>query len=167
MDEPFSHEPASAEPPRGAEEADRASALRALRNLEATKARLERSAAQDAAEARGKLASEVFPVLDNLDRTILAAEATSDRALLDGVRMVRAQLETALQRFGVERVEALGERFDPGRHEAISMVSVVDPRLHGVVTAQLEQGYQHEGKLLRAAKVSVGRLVSPPPPRLF
>lgn len=136
-----------------------------LRNLEATKERLERSAQQDAAEARGKLASEVFPVLDSLDRTISAANATVDRTLLEGVRMVRSQLETALQRFGVERLEAMGERFDPSRHEAVGVVQVASPEQHGVVQEQLDPGYQHAGKLLRPARVIVGKLV--PPPQLF
>jgi molecular chaperone GrpE (heat shock protein) len=146
--------------------ADRLAALRALRSLEATEARLERNARREADETRGKLVQELLPVLDNLDRTIHAAQAgRSDPALLEGVWMVRQQLEGVLRGYGVERIEALGQRFDPAIHEAIGMVSVDEPQHHGAVVHQAEPGYRMAGRLLRPAKVSVGKLVAPPLPR--
>jgi molecular chaperone GrpE len=141
---------------------DRQAALRALRNLEATEARLTRNAKRDVEEARGKLVQELLPVLDNLDRTIRAAYAArSEPAMLEGVRMVRHQLESVLRGYGVERIEALDQRFDPNLHEAIGVAAVSDPRRHGVVVQQAEPGYSFGGKLLRPAKVSVGKLVAP------
>jgi len=141
---------------------DRQSALRALRNLEATEARLARNAKRELDEARGKLVQELLPVLDNLDRTIRAAYAAhSDRAMLDGVRLVRQQLEGVLRGYGVERIEALDQRFDPSVHEAIGVAAVSDPRRHGVVVQQAEPGYRFGDRLLRPAKVSVGKLVAP------
>jgi molecular chaperone GrpE (heat shock protein) len=145
-----------------AEPVDRQSALRALRSLEATEARLARNARRELDDARGKLVQELLPVLDNLDRTIRAAyDARSDRAMLDGVRMVRHQLEGVLRGYGVERIEALDQRFDPNLHEAIGVASVSDPRRHGIVVHQAEPGYRFGDRLLRPAKVSVGKLVSP------
>jgi molecular chaperone GrpE (heat shock protein) len=145
--------------PRGI---DRQAALRALRNLEATEARLERNARREAEETRGKLVQELLPVLDNLDRTIRAAQAgRSDPALLEGVRMVRHQLEGVLRGYGVDRIEALGQRFDPAAHKAIGMVAVDDPRRHGTVVHQAEPGYRMAGRLLRPARVSVGKLAAP------
>jgi molecular chaperone GrpE (heat shock protein) len=146
-------------------DADREAARRALRNLEATEARLARSAQLDAEQARGKLVQEMLPVLDNLDRTIQAALAhgssRSDAALLDGVRMVRQQLEGVLRGYGVERIDATGQPFDPSLHEAIGIAAVADPRRHGVVAHQAEPGYRFAGRLLRPAKVTVGKLVAP------
>jgi molecular chaperone GrpE (heat shock protein) len=142
--------------------ADRQAALRALRNLEATEARLERNARREAEEARGKLVQELLPVLDNLDRTIRAAQShRSDPAMLEGVRLVRQQLEGVLRGYGVERIEAVGQRFDPSVHEAIGMLAVHDPQRHGVVVQQAEPGYRLGARLLRPAKVSVGKLASP------
>lgn len=142
--------------------ADRQAAVRALRNLEATEARLERNARREAEETRGKLVQELLPVLDNLDRSIRAAQAgRSDPALLEGVRMVRQQLEGVLRGYGVERIEALGQRFDPAVHEAIGMIAVDDPHRHGAVVHQVEPGYRMAGRLLRPARVSVGKLVAP------
>lgn len=148
--------------PANDEATDRQSALRALRNLEATEARLARNAKREADEARGKLVHDLLPVLDNLDRTIRAAYAArSEPALLEGARMVRHQLEGVLRGYGVERIEALDQRFDPNLHEAIGVAAVSDPRRHGVVVQQAEPGYRFEGRLLRPAKVSVGKLVAP------
>ncbi|HEX3766430.1 MAG TPA: nucleotide exchange factor GrpE [Kofleriaceae bacterium] len=145
---------------------DRQTALRALRSLEATEARLERNARREAEETRGKLVQELLPVLDNLDRTIRAAHAgRSDPALLEGVRLVRQQLEGVLRGYGVERIDALGQRFDPAIHEAIGMIAVDDPQRHGAVVHEAEPGYRMAGRLLRPAKVSVGKLVAPPQPR--
>jgi molecular chaperone GrpE len=145
-----------------AEGIDRQAALRALRNLEATEARLARNARREADEARGKLVQELLPVLDNLDRTIRAAYASrSEPAMLEGVRMVRHQLEGVLRGYGVERIEALDQRFDPSVHEAIGVAAVSDPRRHGMVVQQAEPGYRFGARLLRPAKVSVGKLVAP------
>jgi molecular chaperone GrpE (heat shock protein) len=141
---------------------DRQAAVRALRNLEATEARLERNARREADDARGKLVQELLPVLDNLDRTIRAGHTTRDPAMLEGVRLVRHQLEGVLRGYGVERVDAVGQRFDPSLHEAIGVTAVGDPARHGVVVHQAEPGYRFAGRLLRPAKVSVGKLSAPP-----
>jgi len=135
-------------------EVDRTVALRALRNLEATEARLERNARREAEETRGKLVTELLPVLDNLDRTMRHGR---DPAMLDGVRMVRSQLEGVLRGYGVERISALGQRFDPGQHDAIGVVAVADPREDGLVVAETEPGYAFGARLLRPAKVTVGK----------
>jgi len=137
---------------------DHASLQRALRDLEAAKARVERDAQASAQELREKLVLELVPVLDNLDRTIRAAVANHDSpAIVEGVRLVRNQFMGVLARYGVERVEAKHQRFDPRLHEAISMVPVSHPSAHNVVVDQLEPGYRYRDKLLRPAKVIVGR----------
>jgi molecular chaperone GrpE (heat shock protein) len=145
-------------------EAEREAARRALRNLEATEARLARTAQLDAEQARGKLVQELLPVLDNLDRTIQAALAhggdRSDSAMLDGVRMVRQQLEGVLRGYGVERIDATNRPFDPNLHEAIGIAAVGDPRRNGVVVHQAEPGYRFAGRLLRPARVTVGKLAA-------
>lgn len=146
------------------EETDRTAALRALRNLEATEARVERNAKRETEEAKGKLVMELLPVLDNLDRTIgAAAQHGRDRAMLEGVQMVRAQLEGVLAKYGVEIIDATGKRFDPSVHEAIGVTPVADPNANGVVMVQHQPGYQFNGRLLRPAKVLVGKFVAPAP----
>jgi molecular chaperone GrpE (heat shock protein) len=136
-------------------------ALRALRNLEATEARLARNAQREVDDMRGKLVQDLLPVLDNLDRTIQAAIAQGDPALLEGVRLVRHQLEGVLQGYGAERIDALDQPFDPELHEAIGVTAVADYGRDGVVVQQLEPGYRIAGRLLRPARVTVGKLARP------
>ena len=140
------------------DEPTRASLTRALRELEAAKARVERDAQQAKDEMRAQLVTDLLPVLDDLDRTIMAAEQHGDApATLEGVRLVRAQFQRVLARFGVERIEAKHQPFDPNVHEALSMVAVTHPAAHGVVVEQLEPGYRFGERLLRPARVVVGR----------
>jgi molecular chaperone GrpE (heat shock protein) len=149
---------AEAAEPAEPESPDRASLSRALRDLEAAKARVERDAQASADEMREKLVLDLVPVLDNLDRTIAAAHQSGDSpAIVEGARLVRNQLLGVLLRFGVQRLEAKHQRFDPNLHEAISTVAVSHPSAHNVVVDQIEPGYMFGDKLLRPAKVVVGR----------
>ena len=143
-----------------APEPDRATMTRALRELEAAQARVERDAQRVQDETRQKLVAQLLPVMDNLDRTIFAA-AKSDPALTQGVRLVRSQLEGVLRGYGVERIAATrGDRFDPQLHEAISVAPVYEPAHHGLILEQAEPGYRFGDRLLRPAKVVVGRATS-------
>ena len=153
----FSMQPADFEiEPQGTDEPDRATMTRALRELEAAQARVERDAQRVQDETKQKLVAELLPVLDNLDRT-LRAGAHGDPALVQGVRLVRSQLEGVLRGYGVERIDATGQRFDPKLHEAISVAPVYEPAHHGLVLEQVEPGYRFGDRLLRPAKVVVGR----------
>ena len=142
-------------------EPDRATMTRALRDLEAAQARVERNAHRLYDETRSNLVSQLLPVLDNLDRTIRAAmDHATDDALLEGVRMVRSQLEGVLRNYGLERIDATGQRFDPSIHDAISVAAVRDRKLHSIVLEQIEPGYRLGDKLLRPAKVVVGQSIT-------
>jgi molecular chaperone GrpE (heat shock protein) len=141
---------------RADEPPDRDQLLRALRNLEAAQARVQQNAERVYDEKRRELVSKLLPVLDNLDRTLGAATTSTDRGLVEGVRMVRAQLEGVLLGYGVERVDVGGARFDPAIHEAVAAVPVLDAALVGRVVRQSAPGYRFGGKMLRPAKVQVG-----------
>jgi molecular chaperone GrpE len=134
---------------------DRDSLRRALRDLEAAEQRVQRNAERVYEEARAKLVHELLPVLDNLERVIDAADPTGDPALIEGVVMVRAQLERVLTRYGAERIDAIGTHFDPELHEAISVVPVAADR-DKMVIEQLQPGYRFAGQVLRPARVAVG-----------
>jgi len=131
---------------------------RALRELEAAKARVERDAQAVEDDTRKRLVAELLPVLDNLDRTLRAAIADRESpAVVEGVRLVRAQLEAVLRGYGVERIDALEQPFDPAVHDAVGMLDVTDRAYHGKVIDQLEPCYRFGSALLRPAKVIVGR----------
>lgn len=139
-------------------EPDRASMTRALRELEAAKARVERDAQRARDAMREQLVIQLLPVLDNLDRTIAAAVASREApAVVDGVRLVRRQVLGVLEGYGVSRLDARGQVFDPAVHDAVSVIGVDDRRHDRRVIEQLEPGYVMGDRLLRPAKVVVGR----------
>jgi molecular chaperone GrpE len=145
-----------------ASEPARATLARALRELEAAKGRVERDAEQAKSEMRAQLVAQLLPVLDDLDRTIATAEQGGDApAVVEGVRLVRSQFERVLAGYGIERIDATHGRFDPARHEAVSIVPVTQPAAHGVVVQQLAPGYRHGERLLRPARVVVAHHTPP------
>lgn len=144
---------------------DRAALARALRDLESAKGRVERDAKLARDEMQRDLVMKILPVLDNLDRTIKAAEENGDApSVVEGTYLVRSQLEGVLRGYGVQRVDALNRRFDPKIHEAISTLPVVDPAVNGLVLDQLEPGYRFGDTLLRPARVVVAKFTATRPP---
>jgi molecular chaperone GrpE len=108
------------------------------------------------AQERGvaKLAKELLPALDNLDRA-LAAAATDD-PLLDGVRLVRSELSAALARVGVESFSPGGQPFDPSLHEAMASVPQPDNGpASGTVVEVYQPGYRLGDSVIRPARVVV------------
>ena len=109
-------------------------------------------------------------VVDNLQRTIDAAEGlapltTENAALIEGVQATLRVLLRTLERFGVRRISALGERFDPNLHQAV--MEVDDPAQRpGTVTQVVEQGYTIHDRLLRPARVVVSKKRAPTEPEI-
>jgi molecular chaperone GrpE len=106
------------------------------------------------AQERGvaRLAKELLGALDNLDRALDAA--AKDDPLLDGVRLVRAELGSALARVGVESFSPAGEVFDPALHEAMAQQPVEDAE-SGTVVEVYQPGYRLGTSVIRPARVVV------------
>lgn len=111
------------------------------------------------AEARGvaKLAKELLPALDNLDRALAAAEAMdadAEHTLTRGIRLVQSELAAALTRVGITTEIPLGSPFDPHRHEALTQ-QPKENTAPGLVIDVYQPGYVYGDTVLRAAKVVV------------
>ena len=127
------------------------------RETDETRQRLNRAADERARREKVDFISTLLPVADNLQRAIQAAEqGGSLEALLDGVKGTLSNFESALLASGVEPVEAVGQPFDPEQHEAVDTVEV-EPERDGLVTTQYSRGYRIGERLLRPARVQVGR----------
>jgi molecular chaperone GrpE len=118
-------------------------------------------ASRDAAVAtqRGamKLAKELLPAVDNLERALAhAPEATRDDedAFVAGVKAVHADLIAALQRAGIERYSPEGEPFDPTLHEAVAQ-QPFEGFSPGTVVEVFQRGYRIGESVLRPARVVV------------
>jgi molecular chaperone GrpE len=130
-------------------------AQRTQADFENYRKRVARESALAAQRGVAKLAKELLPAIDNLDRA-LAAAATDD-PLLDGVRLVRSELGAGLARVGVESFSPLGESFDPVVHEA--MATVPQPpeggAQSGTVVEVYQPGYRLGESIIRPARVVV------------
>jgi len=99
----------------------------------------------------------LLPVLDNLTLAIKASETdASFEHLLSGVKGTARSFEQALMSVGVEVVPSIGADFNPEIHEAIDTV-VVEPQRDDKITAEYSRGYRFGERLLRPARVQVGK----------
>jgi molecular chaperone GrpE len=110
-----------------------------------------------AAQERGivKLALELLPAVDNLDRALAASDGSGDtETLVSGLKLVHAGAFAALARAGIEPYSPEGERFDPQFHEAVAQQPVegVDP---GTIVEVYQRGYRLGDSVLRPARVVV------------
>src|SRR5881296_4440160 len=129
--------------------------LRALADAENTRRRSQRERDEFAKYATESLLRDLIPVLDNLDRALDAARAASTPAsLVEGVELIQRELLRVLERAGVKRYSALGQPFDPTRHEATASVVSADAKPNTVV-AEMLPGYLLHDRVLRAAQVAV------------
>ncbi|HKS26231.1 MAG TPA: nucleotide exchange factor GrpE [Pyrinomonadaceae bacterium] len=127
------------------------------RETDETRQRLNRAADERARREKADFISALLPVADNLQRAIQAAETGGTvESLLDGVRGTLNNFESALLASGVEPLQAVGQPFDPEQHEAVDTVEV-EPERDGLVTAEYSRGYKIGERLLRPARVQVGR----------
>ncbi len=128
-----------------------------------------RRAAREAAAAQergvAKLARELLPAVDNLDRALEAAEAQAaagadeddaDSSLVSGIKLVHAEVLAALGRVGIERFEPRGEPFDPQHHEAVAQ-QPVEGTPTGTIVGVYQRGYRIGETVLRPARVVVAQ----------
>jgi len=129
--------------------------LRALAETENVRRRAQRERDDYVRYANESLLRDLIPVLDNLDRALEAARPGGDATgVVAGVELIQRELLKVLERAGVERYSALGQPFDPTRHEAIASVVSADAA-PGAVVRETLPGYQLHNRVLRAALVSV------------
>ena len=137
--------------------------VRLAAEMDNLRKRTERELADARKYAVTKFASDMLIVGDNLRRALEAAPAErreSDedlKALAEGVEMTAREMDRLLQKNGVTRIAALGERFDPHRHQAMFEVADASSAPAGTVVQVMQEGYQIGDHVLRAALVGVSK----------
>lgn len=128
------------------------------RETDETRQRLNRSADERSAGQVAKFITSLLPVMDDLNRAIDAAsgEETPQASILEGLRGIAASFQSALTNAGVEPIVSVGEQFDPELHEAVD-TGETDSDMDGKVIAEYSRGYRLGERLLRPARVKVGR----------
>jgi molecular chaperone GrpE len=109
-----------------------------------------------AAQTRGvtKLALELLPAIDNLDRALAAADGTAAVELASGIKLVYDDILAALARAGIEPFSPQGEPFDPQHHEAVAQLPAQGTDA-GTILEVYQRGYRLGDVVLRPARVSV------------
>lgn len=129
--------------------------LRLAADLENSKRRFERQYRHRAQQEEERLVRDLLPLADNLERALAhASPAATQTGLYSGVELTLRDFLAALARHGVERIEALGEPFDPEMHEAVG--AAPHPTLPPGTVMHVElPGYTYHDRLLRPARVMV------------
>jgi molecular chaperone GrpE len=115
---------------------------------------------QDAIQfANENLVKELLGTVDNLERALGHARSGeggsfNPEKLVEGVELTRRSLLNALERQGLERIEAIGAKFDPRHHEAMRQIPTADQEPNTIVEVY-QDGYSLKGRLLRPALVAV------------
>ncbi|MEO6688663.1 MAG: nucleotide exchange factor GrpE [Dokdonella sp.] len=133
----------------------RETVLRERAELDNQRKRLQRDLDQARRFANEKLLADLLPVLDNLERG-LAVEGGDPATLRGGVELTLRELIRVADASGLKAVGAVGEAFDPERHQAMAMVDSAEVGA-GKIVAVMQKGYVLNERLLRPALVSVSK----------
>lgn len=131
--------------------------LRKAADLDNVRKRLAREKEEFVKFANERLMKDLLPVIDNLERALLAAggaEGDNSHPIVSGVDLVKKQFINYLKDHGLTKIDAVGKPFDPSLHEAISKRESKDYP-DQTVLEEIEGGYLLNGRLLRPAKVII------------
>lgn len=134
--------------------------LRAMAESENIRHRMNRLVEETRDYSIFNFAKDLVSVIDNLSRAIAHAPENLDeshKAVIDGVRMTKNELDSVLKKHGLEVIEPkAGDKFDYNNHHAISQVET-DEYVEGTIVSTMQTGYRIKDRLLRPAAVAVAK----------
>lgn len=105
--------------------------------------------------ATRRVFDDLLPVVDNFERALTVSADSGAEELKTGVDMVYRQLQSVLEKHGVQSMDVVGQPFDPNIHNAVMQEPASEGGEAGVVSQELQKGYYLNGKVLRPAMVKV------------
>jgi molecular chaperone GrpE len=120
------------------------------------KKRTEKETEALSALIQGNVIKDFLPIVDNFKRLLAHLEDDKDK-LIEGVELINKEVDRFLSHYQVKELAAENEEFDPELHEALMMQPVTDESADNKVLQVFETGYLLRDKILRHAKVSVGK----------
>ena len=131
--------------------------LRQVAELENFKKRTNREREEAIRFANETLVKDLLPIVDNLERAVVhSKDGANGKTLVEGIEMVLRGLFDVLAKHGVVQVSAVGQPFDPEKHEAMAQVEVETHKPNTIVE-EYHKGYMFRDRLLRPALVSVAK----------
>ena len=105
-----------------------------------------------------RIIKSLLPALDNFEHTLQSAHSAENvDVLVKGIRIIYDQMLDILKSHNVEQIEALGERFDPAMHQAMTQQSDPDKE-ENTVLEEFQKGYRLNGRIIRPSRVIVNKL---------
>jgi molecular chaperone GrpE len=130
---------------------------RLLADFENYKRHAEAQREELAGIGKEKVLEDIFPVVEHMERAIKATKDAGDQSgILEGLKMVYQEMLRVLEKNGIERIDTVGEPFDPEVHEAVAVMSHADCP-EDTVVEEVRAGFRKNGKLLRPASVVVAK----------
>jgi molecular chaperone GrpE len=129
--------------------------LRLAAEFDNFRKRVARERAELSDRAQAALVTRLLDVLDDMDRLTAGGENVSPDALREAATLVDRKLRKELEAAGLERIDPVGQPFDPSVHEAVSTIPAETPDQDHVVSATFQTGYRYKGNLVRPARVQV------------
>ncbi|QJU56588.1 nucleotide exchange factor GrpE [Sphingomonas sp. AP4-R1] len=138
----------------------RSKVLYAQAETQNVRRRMEKDAADARAYAATSFARDMLSVSDNMARAIAAipaaaAENESVKTIVAGIAMTAKELENVFQRHGITKIEAVGHKLDPNKHQA--MIELPSDQEPGTIVQEMQAGYMIKDRLLRPAMVGVAK----------
>lgn len=138
---------------------DKEQMMRAVAEADNSRKRAEADVARERKYALEKFVKALIPVVDSLDMALEAGKAKGEQghdAMMQGVEATLRLFLKELTSFGVERIDPVGEVFDPNVHQAISMVPSTEVKPNCVVSV-MQKGFLLNGRVVRPAMVMVAK----------
>ena len=129
--------------------------LRLAAEFDNYRKRIARERVEQTDRAQAALVTRLLDVLDDMDRLSADGGAASTESLRKAAELVDRKLRKELESAGVERIDPVGQPFDPALHEAVSVLPPPRPDLDHTVSATFQVGYRFKGALVRPARVQV------------
>jgi molecular chaperone GrpE len=132
-------------------------AVRAHAEMENLRKRTARDIENAHKYALDKFVAELLPVLDSMELGLAAAYTAGNvDSLREGIDLTLKKFQNVLEKFGIDIIDPQGEKFDPDRHEAVSMQELKGAE-SGTVVSVMQKGYELNGRLVRPAMVIVAK----------
>lgn len=122
------------------------------------KKRVEREQLEFTKYFKGEILLSLLSIMDDFKMMFeKSSEGENEKSILEGAKLIYEKLLQILEKEGLEKVNALGEKFDPEIHEALMMKPIDNEDDHNKVIEVFQEGYKLQDRLLRPSKVIVGQ----------
>jgi molecular chaperone GrpE len=117
--------------------------------------RVEKEIKEAVHRSNEKLVACLIDIMDDLESAISAGKTTENKdALLEGIKMIHKNLDKLLEKEGLERLECIGQTFNPNKHEVLAEIPTKDIE-SGTILEEARKGFMFKGKVLRPSIVKI------------